>query len=171
MQAIAPNLTAMVGELVGARLIAHAGSLTFHCAGDMYSGKLHSICRKPSQSGKAACLNSPNFWGGKGSFSSFENKARHTKIWDHFSCISCRTIQSTKQRKGVLFIAADSTFPADACLSSLLVLLLPRLPCHAVSMLWVRILMALLVPVSVRKLLQGLLHQRFSCYHSCLFLT
>jgi nucleolar protein 58 len=27
MQAIAPNLTAMVGELVGARLIAHAGSL------------------------------------------------------------------------------------------------------------------------------------------------
>jgi len=25
MQAIAPNLTAMVGELVGARLIAHAG--------------------------------------------------------------------------------------------------------------------------------------------------
>lgn len=28
MQAIAPNLTALVGELVGARLIAHAGSLT-----------------------------------------------------------------------------------------------------------------------------------------------
>lgn len=28
MKAIAPNLTAMVGELVGARLIAHAGSLT-----------------------------------------------------------------------------------------------------------------------------------------------
>ncbi|CCG24670.1 Nop5 protein [Candida orthopsilosis Co 90-125] len=28
MRAIAPNLTAMVGELVGARLIAHAGSLT-----------------------------------------------------------------------------------------------------------------------------------------------
>ena len=27
MQAIAPNLTIMVGELVGARLIAHAGSL------------------------------------------------------------------------------------------------------------------------------------------------
>ncbi len=27
MQAIAPNLTVMVGELVGARLIAHAGSL------------------------------------------------------------------------------------------------------------------------------------------------
>lgn len=27
MQAIAPNLTALVGELVGARLIAHAGSL------------------------------------------------------------------------------------------------------------------------------------------------
>ena len=27
MQAIAPNLTTMVGELVGARLIAHAGSL------------------------------------------------------------------------------------------------------------------------------------------------
>ncbi|KAF2748297.1 Nop domain-containing protein [Sporormia fimetaria CBS 119925] len=28
MQALAPNLTALVGELVGARLIAHAGSLT-----------------------------------------------------------------------------------------------------------------------------------------------
>lgn len=28
MNAIAPNLTIMVGELVGARLIAHAGSLT-----------------------------------------------------------------------------------------------------------------------------------------------
>lgn len=27
MQALAPNLTALVGELVGARLIAHAGSL------------------------------------------------------------------------------------------------------------------------------------------------
>jgi nucleolar protein 58 len=27
MQAIAPNLTLMVGEVVGARLIAHAGSL------------------------------------------------------------------------------------------------------------------------------------------------
>merc|ERR1711916_8546 len=27
MQAIAPNLTVLVGELVGARLIAHAGSL------------------------------------------------------------------------------------------------------------------------------------------------
>jgi nucleolar protein 58 len=27
MNAIAPNLTVMVGELVGARLIAHAGSL------------------------------------------------------------------------------------------------------------------------------------------------
>ena len=27
MQAIAPNLTCLVGELVGARLIAHAGSL------------------------------------------------------------------------------------------------------------------------------------------------
>ena len=27
MSAIAPNLTVMVGELVGARLIAHAGSL------------------------------------------------------------------------------------------------------------------------------------------------
>jgi nucleolar protein 58 len=27
MEAIAPNLTTMVGELVGARLIAHAGSL------------------------------------------------------------------------------------------------------------------------------------------------
>eukprot|EP01113_Clastostelium_recurvatum_P032907 TRINITY_DN428_c1_g1_i2.p1 TRINITY_DN428_c1_g1~~TRINITY_DN428_c1_g1_i2.p1 ORF type:complete len:122 (+),score=35.45 TRINITY_DN428_c1_g1_i2:43-366(+) len=27
MQAIAPNLTVMVGELVGARLVAHAGSL------------------------------------------------------------------------------------------------------------------------------------------------
>lgn len=27
MQAVAPNLTTMVGELVGARLIAHAGSL------------------------------------------------------------------------------------------------------------------------------------------------
>jgi len=27
MQAIAPNLTQMVGEVVGARLIAHAGSL------------------------------------------------------------------------------------------------------------------------------------------------
>lgn len=27
MTAIAPNLTTMVGELVGARLIAHAGSL------------------------------------------------------------------------------------------------------------------------------------------------
>ena len=27
MQAIAPNLTILVGELVGARLIAHAGSL------------------------------------------------------------------------------------------------------------------------------------------------
>lgn len=27
MNAIAPNLTAMVGELVGARLISHAGSL------------------------------------------------------------------------------------------------------------------------------------------------
>ena len=27
MMAIAPNLTTMVGELVGARLIAHAGSL------------------------------------------------------------------------------------------------------------------------------------------------
>jgi nucleolar protein 58 len=27
MQAIAPNLTALVGELVGARLISHAGSL------------------------------------------------------------------------------------------------------------------------------------------------
>lgn len=27
MSAIAPNLTLMVGELVGARLIAHAGSL------------------------------------------------------------------------------------------------------------------------------------------------
>jgi len=27
MQAIAPNLTSMVGELVGARLISHAGSL------------------------------------------------------------------------------------------------------------------------------------------------
>ena len=27
MAAIAPNLTTMVGELVGARLIAHAGSL------------------------------------------------------------------------------------------------------------------------------------------------
>merc|ERR1712203_220650 len=27
MEAIAPNLTALVGELVGARLIAHAGSL------------------------------------------------------------------------------------------------------------------------------------------------
>ena len=27
MHAIAPNLTVMVGELVGARLIAHAGSL------------------------------------------------------------------------------------------------------------------------------------------------
>ena len=27
MMAIAPNLTIMVGELVGARLIAHAGSL------------------------------------------------------------------------------------------------------------------------------------------------
>lgn len=28
MNAIAPNLTALVGELVGARLIAHSGSLT-----------------------------------------------------------------------------------------------------------------------------------------------
>lgn len=28
MQAIAPNLTAIVGETVGARLISHAGSLT-----------------------------------------------------------------------------------------------------------------------------------------------
>merc|ERR1712080_88854 len=28
MKAIAPNLTALVGELIGARLIAHAGSLT-----------------------------------------------------------------------------------------------------------------------------------------------
>ena len=27
MQAIAPNLTVLVGELVGARLISHAGSL------------------------------------------------------------------------------------------------------------------------------------------------
>ena len=27
MQAIAPNLTTMIGELVGAKLIAHAGSL------------------------------------------------------------------------------------------------------------------------------------------------
>lgn len=27
LQAVAPNLTTMVGELVGARLIAHAGSL------------------------------------------------------------------------------------------------------------------------------------------------
>jgi nucleolar protein 58 len=27
MNAIAPNLTNMIGELVGARLIAHAGSL------------------------------------------------------------------------------------------------------------------------------------------------
>ena len=29
MQAIAPNLTVMVGELVGARLIAHAGMIIF----------------------------------------------------------------------------------------------------------------------------------------------
>lgn len=28
MNALAPNLTALVGDLVGARLIAHAGSLT-----------------------------------------------------------------------------------------------------------------------------------------------
>ena len=29
MQAIAPNLTVMVGELVGARLVAHAGMILF----------------------------------------------------------------------------------------------------------------------------------------------
>ena len=28
MQAIAPNLAALIGEMVGARLISHAGSLT-----------------------------------------------------------------------------------------------------------------------------------------------
>ena len=30
MTAIAPNLTVLVGELVGARLIAHAGKFSYH---------------------------------------------------------------------------------------------------------------------------------------------
>ena len=65
MKAIAPNLTAMVGELVGARLIAHAGSLT-------------SLAKAPASTANFGCR--------KGFVQSFENQTRHTKIWYNLPC-------------------------------------------------------------------------------------
>ena len=35
MQAIAPNLTILVGEFVGARLMAHAGNIVIECCNQL----------------------------------------------------------------------------------------------------------------------------------------
>jgi len=51
MMAIAPNLTIMVGELVGARLIAHAGELTCICIKFyiyLLLGSLMNLAKHPS---------------------------------------------------------------------------------------------------------------------------
>jgi len=42
MMAIAPNVTALVGELVGARLISHAGSVSSSIT-SVYSGTFYSV--------------------------------------------------------------------------------------------------------------------------------
>ena len=42
MHAVAPNLSALIGELVGARLISHAGSLT-------------NLAKYPVRRGSAGC--------------------------------------------------------------------------------------------------------------------
>ena len=51
MMAVAPNLTVLVGELVGARLIAHAGrcsSLSLALASTIDSGSLLNLAKHPS---------------------------------------------------------------------------------------------------------------------------
>jgi len=60
MNAIAPNLSVMVGETVGARLIAHAGSLL-------------SLAKQPRQySTDSRC--------GEGAVPRAENRARHSQV-------------------------------------------------------------------------------------------
>lgn len=51
MMAVAPNLTVLVGELVGARLIAHAGTFDLVCAHVsfvFFKGSLLNLAKHPS---------------------------------------------------------------------------------------------------------------------------
>lgn len=58
MMAIAPNLTMMVGELVGARLIAHAGTDVLLLAVELTCmHTLHRVADEPSQAPFLYCSN------------------------------------------------------------------------------------------------------------------
>jgi len=77
MQAIAPNLTILVGELVGARLIAHAGSLL-------------NLAKHPSSTVQILGAE-------KALFRALKTKKVNSKIWINLSCISCWTIGGQEQ--------------------------------------------------------------------------
>lgn len=100
MSVIAPNLTVLVGELVGARLIAHAGTTLFQATLTMYCCKGPDLCeeivvkinfgiatcncycvmlvfidfRFLSKSCKTSVINSSDIGSRKGIISSFEDQ-------------------------------------------------------------------------------------------------
>merc|ERR1712125_47350 len=104
MSVLAPNLTVLVGETVGARLIAHAGSLinlakhpasTIQILGAekvfVFIAVMHEIkiANKLKQMRlnkfiNLICLHS------KDTFSRFEDKKIYTKIWSDFLYYTCR---------------------------------------------------------------------------------
>ena len=57
-------------------------------------------CRVFDESGEASIIHSANPWCWEGAVQSTEGKARHTQVWPHLPCLSCRTGESQEQRKG-----------------------------------------------------------------------
>ena len=90
MTAIAPNVTVLVGELVGARLISHAGMgeerlwRESKCTESLLLLTVYN-CRFAVKFGKASRIHRSDFRCGKSSIPSSQSASRYTKIWPHLS--------------------------------------------------------------------------------------
>lgn len=83
MAAIAPNLTSVVGEIVGAKLIAHGTYLLLPT--------FNPFSWIPHELGKVPSIHRPNSWSRKSTFPSIKDKARYAKVRIDLPCFSCWT--------------------------------------------------------------------------------